>query len=84
LCAEVPILATGREKPGKSLVIDFESPYFVGNLLMQFVFRPLMMQITTKTGRLTFDGKRRKFQATIKGKFKDTLKMIECVTGAGV
>jgi hypothetical protein len=74
---------TGREKPGKSLVIDFESPYFVGSLLMRIRDIPPVNDASdcTEDGTSYFDGKRRKFQATVKGKFKTPLKMSECVTG---
>jgi hypothetical protein len=74
---------TGREKPGKSLVIDFESPHFVGTLLMRIRDIPPVHDAPdyTQDGTSYFDGKRRKFQATVKGKFKTPLKMNECVTG---
>lgn len=73
---------TGRETPGQSLVVDFESPYFVGSLLMRIRDIP-SVEITTDThdGTSYFDGKRRRFQALVKGKFKTPLKMSECVTG---
>jgi hypothetical protein len=84
LCAGCILpINTGREKPGKSLVIDFESPYFVGSLLMRIRDIPPVNDASdyTEDGTSYFDGKRRKFQATVKGKFKTPLKMSECVTG---
>lgn len=74
---------TGREKQGKSLVIDFESPCFVGSLLMRIRDIPPVNDVSdyTEDGTSYFDGKRRRFQATVKGKFKIPLKMSECVTG---
>jgi hypothetical protein len=84
LCAgcQLPI-NTGREKPGKSLVIDFESPHFVGSLLMRIRDIPPVNDASdyTEDGTSYFDGKRRKFQATVKGKFKTPLNMSECMTG---
>jgi hypothetical protein len=64
-------------------VIDFESPYFVGSLLMRIRDIPPVNDASdyTEDGTSYFDGKRRKFQATVKGKFKTPLKMSECVTG---
>ena len=71
---------TGRERPGKSLVIDFESKHFVGTLLMRIMEAPPANQESIGDTSY-FDGKKRKFQAIVKGKFKSPLKMSECVTG---
>jgi hypothetical protein len=55
----------------------------VGSLLMRIRDIPPANDLSdyTEDGTSYFDGKRRKFQATIKGKFKTPLKMSECVTG---
>eukprot|EP00977_Amphora_coffeiformis_P016994 scaffold5385_cov152-Amphora_coffeaeformis.AAC.4 len=74
---------TGKEAAGKSLVIDFESPTFVGTLLMRI--RDTKPADTTaeqsSSSSSYFDGKKRKFQAIVKGKFKKPLPINECVTG---
>jgi hypothetical protein len=71
---------TGKELPGESLVIDFETKHFVGTLLMRIKDAPSLKGV--KEGETSyFDDKKRRFQAVVKGKFKTKLKMSECVTG---
>lgn len=79
---------TGKETAGNSLVIDFESTHFVGTALFRIKDIPPPFTPNDKdllSPRLGsesyFDGKKRKFQAVIKGKFKTPLSMSECVTG---
>jgi Protein of unknown function (DUF1769) len=73
---------TGSEMPGKSLVIDFESDLFVGTLLMRIKdVTPIQDAGNYRTDESYFDGKKRKFQAIVRGKFKSDLPMSECVTG---
>lgn len=85
---------TGVEAPGKSLVVDFESSTFVGSLLMRMRDIPALDIINTnnnadadadasqEAGTTSyFEGKRRRFQAVVKGKFKKRIRMSECVTG---
>jgi len=73
---------TGQEKPGKSLVVDFESPHFVGTLLMRIKDIPQVNDSENyDQSTCYFEGKKRKFQAVVKGKFKTPLRMSECVTG---
>lgn len=65
---------TGQEKPGKSLVVDFESSSFVGSLLMRIRNSQRINDTSDYTdGESYFDGKKRKFQAAVKGKFKKAL-----------
>jgi Protein of unknown function (DUF1769) len=73
----------GRELPGKSLVVDFESPLFVGTLLMRVAGAATVdPQSTTTATSSYFDGKKRKFQVVIKGRFRhEGIPMSECVTG---
>lgn len=78
----------GCEPPGKSLVVDFESALFVGTLLMRVKDAPTIEQqqseATTENQRNAsyFDGKKRKFQVVIKGRFKrEGIPMADCVTG---
>ena len=73
---------TGQEKKGKSLVIDFESPHFVGTVLMRIKdIPPANDSQNYYQSSSYFEGKKRKFQAVVKGKFKAPLRMSECVTG---
>lgn len=71
---------TGAEAPGKSLVVDFETKYFVGTLLMRIQEAP-PAEAENQTSTSYFDGKKRKFQAIVKGRFKQALPMSHCVTG---
>jgi len=70
----------GREVEGDSLVIDFESSHFEGALLLRIKQAPENKNMTYQQ-RSYFDGKKRKFQAVIKGRFKTPLEMSQCVTG---
>jgi hypothetical protein len=77
---------SGREKRGKSLVIDFESALFVGTLLMRVLGAPPLKQSDGSEAEQSetsyFDGKKRKFQVVVKGRFKQAgVPMSECVTG---
>jgi Protein of unknown function (DUF1769) len=71
---------TGAECPGRSLVVDFESKYFVGTILLRIRDAiPLDPQYQTMTSY--FDGKKRSFQVRIQGQFKQELSMSQCFTG---
>jgi len=72
---------TGKELSGSSLVIDFESKHFVGTVLMRILEAPSCVDKNQEGEKSYFDGKKRRFQAVVKGKFKSPLKMSECVTG---
>ena len=73
---------TGREAPGKSLVVDFESPRFVGTLLMRVAGASSVDATHKQTETSYFDGKKRQFQVVVKGRFrKEGIPMSECVTG---
>lgn len=74
----------GSEKRGESIVVDFESTHFEGSMLFRLQQAPPLSQSTTsynEDGRSYFDGKKRKFQAVVQGKFKTPLPMSETVTG---
>ena len=71
---------TGAEETGKSLVIDFETTYFVGTLLMRIKQAPAA-DPNNQMSTSYFDGKKRRFQAIIQGRFKQELSMCQCVTG---
>ena len=71
---------TGAEEPGKSFVIDFETVYFIGTLLMRIQQAPAA-EPSSQLPASYFDGKKRRFQSVIKGRFKQELSMSQCVTG---
>jgi hypothetical protein len=76
----------GTESIGESIVIDFESTYFIGTLLLRIkqATPASMKQNNSKQQQSTgsyFDGKKRKFQAVVQGTFKKALPMSQCVTG---
>lgn len=77
---------TGKEAPHKSLVIDFESKHFVGTVLMRIKDAPPPAANVNGDDCVVgeasyFDGRKRRFQAVVKGKFKTPLKISECCTG---
>ena len=78
----------GMEKPGKCMVIDFESDLFIGTILMRvknICPSPLLESshdTITPTSTSYFDGKIRTFQGIVKGRFKQpNVSISECVTG---
>lgn len=80
----------GREAEGESIVVDFESTYFVGTLLLRIKQAPAASLAEKdkhesrnheSVQRDYFANKKRKFQAVIKGHFKTPLSMSRCVTG---
>ena len=73
----------GTEPKGESLVIDFESNHFVGTMLMRIQQAPPVQSSSTTNihNKSYFDGKKRKFQAVVQGRFKTALPMSQCVTG---
>ena len=72
----------GKEPPGKSLVVDFESALFVGTLLMRVKDAPVIDTDTPQTETSYFDGRKRKFQVVIQGRFRqEGIPISECVTG---
>jgi hypothetical protein len=74
----------GTESIGESIVIDFESTYFIGTLLLR-IKQAMPASIKNRPHQSStgsyFDGKKRKFQAVIQGRFKKPLPMSQCVTG---
>lgn len=73
----------GREVEGESLVIDFESTHFVGTMLLRIKQAPQNRKgVPSLYGEDSyFDGKKRKSQTVVKGRFKTPLPMCRCVTG---
>mmetsp|Transcript_23510 Transcript_23510/g.55353 ORF Transcript_23510/g.55353 Transcript_23510/m.55353 type:complete len:368 (-) Transcript_23510:1086-2189(-) len=86
----------GKEIDCESLVIDFESVFFVGTLLLRIrkAERVQRKENSNRKGNENnyaedgqrhnddyFENKKRKFQAVITGRFKKSLSMNRCVTG---
>lgn len=80
----------GTEKPGKCFVIDFETDLFIGTAMMRI--KNLVHPFAKTKGKYApeereggksyFDGKKRTFQAIVRGRFKvPDVPMSECVTG---
>jgi len=79
-CCDIPI-NNGSEAEGRSLVADFESPYFMGTMHIRIRGSyKTMEQNNYRNGY--FKGVNRHYQVIIRGCFKkDGIPMTECVTG---
>lgn len=62
-------------------MIDFESKHFVGTILIRIKQACNHSVQDDSDGKSYFDGKKRKFQTVVKGRFKSPLPMSHCVTG---
>jgi len=80
----------GTELPGNSIVIDFESQYFIGTILMRIKDvrqwndddDDQLSNTSNSSSSNYFDGRKRRFQAVVTGTFKvPYVKMSECYTG---
>ena len=71
----------GHEDEGQCFVIDFESDLFLGTALLRVQNASTPHSVDGKT-KSYFEGKHRKFQAVIRGKFKNPhVQINSCVTG---
>jgi Protein of unknown function (DUF1769) len=79
-CMILPI-NNGKELPGESLVVDFESDAFDGSMLV----RLKDSHGTTCAGRENpkgyFDGLHRRYQVVVQGRFKYEIPWTECFSG---
>jgi hypothetical protein len=78
----------GTEAKGESLVIDFESTFFVGTLLMRIKQakshsnnKPDDQHDAAADIPSYFHDKKRKFQVVVRGRFRQPLPMAQIVTG---
>mmetsp|Transcript_25768 Transcript_25768/g.38308 ORF Transcript_25768/g.38308 Transcript_25768/m.38308 type:complete len:420 (-) Transcript_25768:354-1613(-) len=75
----------GKEQPGKTLVVDFETNLFMGTAMIRIQdCKPVSVggAIPEPTEEGYFDGKKRTFQAVVRGKFLEPgIPMSECITG---
>lgn len=73
----------GYEVSGECLAIDFDSQLFFGTLILRIkgVINHKDEKDEKDERTSYFDGKRRTFQAVIRGQFKKAISMNHCVTG---
>jgi hypothetical protein len=86
--SELLPINSGFEPPGKSLVIDFETEFFIGTLMLRIKDAFNLMagnnNITNSndvSANNYFGSMNRKYQAVIRGEFKQCIPVIHTVTG---
>ena len=79
-CVILPI-NNGNEKPGESLVVDFESDLFEGSLLLRLRYAEGTTPEPYDDNIGYFKGVNRRYQACIRGRFKKSTPFTELVTG---
>ena len=79
-CVILPI-NNGNEKPGESLVVDFESDLFEGSLLLRLRYAEGTIPEPYDDDIGYFKGVNRRYQANIRGRFKKSIPFTELVTG---
>ena len=81
-CMIMPI-NNGKELPGESLVTDFESPGFVGSILVRLRDSngTTCPERERAKGDCYFDGVHRKYQVVVRGQFKEPIPWSECLAG---
>ena len=79
-CVICPI-NNGNEKKGESLVVDFESDLFEGSLLLRLRYTEGTTPEPFDDEKGYFKGMNRRYQACIRGRFKESIPMTSLVTG---
>ena len=79
-CAILPI-NNGNEEKGESLVIDFETDLFEGSLLLRLRHSEGTTPLPYDDNKGYFQGMNRRYQALIRGRFKENIPLTELVTG---
>jgi len=79
-CCILPI-NNGNEKKGESIVVDFESELFDGSLMLRLRHAEGTTPQPYDDSRGYFHGMNRRYQAVIRGKFKEAIPWTELVTG---
>lgn len=79
-CVILPI-NNGCERPHESLVVDFESPLFVGTLLFRLRGTDGTTREPYNDDKGFFAGKAIRYQAVIQGRFKKEMRFSDLVTG---
>ena len=79
-CVILP-LNNGQEPDGETLVTDFESPLFEGTLIVRIRDCHGTTDEATQQEEGYFHGLNRRYQVVVRGKFKTTVPLTECMTG---
>jgi len=79
-CVILPI-NNGNEKTGESLIVDFESDLFEGSLLLRLRYVEGATPEPYNDDKGYFKGINRRYQACIRGRFKQSIPVTELVTG---
>ena len=79
-CAVLPI-NNGNEAIGESLVIDFETDHFEGSFLLRLRFSEGTTPEPYSDSFGYFNGVNRRFQAVVRGRFKQEIPFVELHTG---
>jgi hypothetical protein len=79
-CVILPI-NNGNEAPGESLVADFETNFFRGSLLLRLQHAEGTTEEPSDDSKGFFAGVPFRYQATIRGTFKENLPWTELMTG---
>eukprot|EP00934_Nitzschia_sp_Nitz4_P007008 Nitzschia sp. Nitz4//scaffold32_size149145//91333//93333//NITZ4_002888-RA/size149145-processed-gene-0.129-mRNA-1//-1//CDS//3329548096//6998//frame0 len=79
-CATLPI-NNGNEPEGEALIVDFESDLFEGSLLLRIRFTNGTTPQEYDDNKGYFQGMNRRYQAVVRGKFKQDVPFTELSTG---
>jgi len=79
-CVILPI-NNGNEAPGESLVVDFESELFEGTFMLRLRHAEGTTPEPYDDSRGYFKGMNRRYQACVRGRFKEVLPFTELMTG---
>lgn len=79
-CVLLPI-NNGNEKPGESLVTDFETDFFEGTLLLRIRHTEGTTPEPYDDNKGYFKGMNRRYQCCIRGRFKKALPFTQLTTG---
>ena len=79
-CVLLPI-NNGNEKPGESLVTDFETEFFEGTLLLRIRYSEGTTPEPYDDNKGYFKGMNRRYQCCIRGRFKKALPFTQLTTG---
>jgi Protein of unknown function (DUF1769) len=83
MCPQCMILPinNGNEEPGEALLTDFESDLFIGTLLLRMRHVEGTTREKYNDDKGYFKGVNRRYQAVIRGRFKQQIPLTQCLTG---
>lgn len=83
MCSECMVLPinNGNEVTGETLVTDFESELFEGTLMLRLRYSNGTTRAPYRDDRGYFTGMNRRYQAVVRGRFREELMWTECRTG---